>query len=158
MSNIVNVNTHQTLSAPLTSKGTISKTNSKALVVLDNASRTALVSAAINGKGAVRKVALANLSGVQSVESFTSRDAIDGSEWGDFLVALTARYGVNQFNRATMRGKSGCDQFMALVVKALELKVELSDTVKAQDAAIKRLGQAQDDAAHVTRLFTARTE
>jgi len=138
--------------------GKVAKSTMKAASILAEASKTAIVSAAINGKGAVRKLAMYNLTNVQTVETFTSQPAIDGGAWSDFLTALTARYGVAQFNSVTMRGKSGAGAYMAAVVKALELKVTLAETEKAQETAIKKLGAAKDDAAHVTRLFTARLE
>lgn len=138
--------------------GKVAKSMSKAASVLSEASKAAIVSAAIVGKGAVKKLALMNLTNVQTVETFTGQEAIDGGAWSDFLTALTARYGVAQFNSVTMRGKSGAGAYMAAVVKALELKVTLAETEKAQETAIKKLGAAKDDAAHVTRLFTARIE
>jgi hypothetical protein len=110
------------------------------------------------GKGAVKKLALMNLTNVQTVETFTNAPAIDGGAWSDLLTALTARYGVAQYNSVTMRGKSGAVSYMALVVKALELKRELAETEKTQDAADAKLSEAKDTAAHVTRLFTARLE
>ncbi|NVN99241.1 MAG: hypothetical protein HXX17_07955 [Geobacteraceae bacterium] len=149
---------NETIIAPLTAKGEESTGNMKAAVVLREASTMALISAAVNGKGAVRKVAIANLSGLQSVDKFTSCDALDGAEWGDFLAALVGEFGVADFNRATMRGKHGAGSYMATVRSALVVKFNRAETVKAQETAQKKLSRAQDVAAHVTRLQTARLE
>jgi hypothetical protein len=151
-------NPNTIVALPSLRTGKVSKGDEKAAVVLQDASKLALISAAINGKGAVRKVALQNLTGVQSVEAFTSLDALDGSQWGDFLAALVARHGVGDFNRQTMRGKSGAGAYMDLVCTSLDVAYRKCETVAAQDRVQRKIAQAETDRAHVERLFTARIE
>lgn len=146
------------IAMPSLKTGKVSKGDEKAAQILNDASMLGLVSAAVNGKGAVKKVALQNLAGIQSVESFTGRDALDGSEWGDFLAALVSRHGVGEFNRQTMRGKSGATAYMDLVCRALDVAYDKAETIAAQDRIQRKIAQAETDRAHVTRLFTARIE
>ena len=146
------------IALPSVKTGKVAKGDEKAAQILNDASMLALVSAAMNGKGAIRKVARQNLAGVQSVESFTGREALDGGEWGDFLAALVGRHGVTDFNRQTMRGKSGATAYMDLVCRSLGVAFDKAETVAAQDRIAKKIAQAETDKAHVMRLFTARIE
>jgi hypothetical protein len=110
------------LLVPTGKNGKVSKQNEKAASVMADASATAILSAAIIGKGAVKKLAIAQLQGLHTVEYFTNRAEIDGGEWADFLQALVARHGVATFNPATMKGKKGVVAYLNTTRTALEVK------------------------------------
>jgi ribosomal protein L24 len=138
------------LTIPTGKNGKVSKQNEKAASVMCEASATAIISAAINGKGAVKKLAIAQLQGLHSVESFTNRDEIDGGEWADFLQALVARHGIATFNPSTMKGKRGVVAYLNTTRTAIEVKGASDDWTKALSA---RMEAVEEDLFHAERLL-----
>lgn len=138
------------LLVPVGKSGKVSKQNEKAASVMAEASATAILSAAIVGKGAVKKLAIAQLQGLHTVEYFTNRDEIDGGEWADFLQALVARHGIATFNPSTMKGKRGVVAYLNTTRTAIEVKGASDDWSKALQA---RFAQVEEDLAHAERLM-----
>lgn len=138
------------LLVPVGKGGKVSKQNEKAASVMAEASATAILSAAIVGKGAVKKLAIAQLQGLHTVEFFTNRDEIDGGEWSDFLQALVARHGIATFNPSTMKGKRGVVAYLSTTRTAIEVKGASDDWSKALAA---RLASVEEDLHHAERLM-----
>ena len=137
------------LLVPVGKGGKVSKQNEKAASVMCEASATAILSAAIIGKGAVKKLAIAQLQGLHTVESFTNRDELDGGEWSDFLQALVARHGIATFNPSTMKGKRGVVSYLSTTRTAIEVKGASDDWTKALTA---RMVAIEEDLFHAERL------
>lgn len=138
------------LLVPVGKGGKVSKQNEKAASVMAEASATAILSAALIGKGAVKKLAIAQLQGLHTVESFTNRDEIDGGEWADFLQALVARHGIATFNPSTMKGKRGVVAYLSTTRTAIEVKGASDDWSKALQA---RMVAIEEDLHHAERLM-----
>lgn len=138
------------LMVPVGKGGKVSKQNEKAASVMQDASATAIISAAIIGKGAVKKLAIAQLQGLHTVEYFTNREEIDGGEWADFLQALVARHGIATFNPSTMKGKRGVVAYLNTTRTAIEVKGASDDWTKALSA---RMEAVESDLFHAERLL-----
>lgn len=138
------------LMVPVGKGGKVSKQNEKAASVMQNASATAILSAAIIGKGAVKKLAIAQLQGLHTVEYFTNRGEIDGGEWADFLQALVSRHGIATFNPSTMKGKRGVVAYLNTTRTAIEVKGASDDWTKAL---MSRMAAIEDDLAQAERLL-----
>lgn len=145
----------QTLSLPVDKNGELTTATQKAGELLTQVTREGFVAMAVHGKGQLKKIAIANLEGVKSLDMYFAQPSIDGGEWSNVLALLVSEFGAGCYNRATMKGKSGADQFMALVVRDAAVKFDKAETIKGQTAAIKRIERAETCRAHVTRLATA---
>lgn len=137
------------LLVPVGKGGKVSKQNEKACAVMRDASATAIISAAILGKGAVKKLALTQLQGLHTVEYFSNREEIDGGEWADYLQALVARHGIATFNPGTMKGKRGVVSYLSTTRTAIEVKGAADDWSKALSA---RMVSVEEDLFHAERL------
>lgn len=137
------------LLVPVGKGGKVSKQNEKACAVMRDASATAIISAAILGKGAVKKLALTQLQGLHTVEYFSNRKEIDGGEWADYLQALVARHGIATFNPSTMKGKRGVVAYLNTTRTAIEVKGAADDWSKALAA---RMESVESDLFHAERL------
>lgn len=151
LSNLVNAN----LLVPVGKNGKVSRSIERVASVMAEASAAAVISAAVYGKGAAKKLAVMQLTGLHTVEHFTGRSAIDGGEWSDFLMALVARHGEKTYNPTTMKGKSGVVSYMRTTVSALELKGACDGWTEALS---KKMAAAEEDAAHADRLMFAAVE
>lgn len=143
------------LALPVNKSGEYSVATEKAAELLTQVTREGFVAMAVHGKGSLKKIAQANLQGVKSLGDYFAQESIDGGEWSNVLALLVSEFGANCYNRATMKGKSGADQYMALIVRDAAVKFDKAETVKAQQAAIKRIEKAEEYRAQVTRLATA---
>ena len=154
MSNLTNL-VKSSLVVPVGKSGAVSRSMSKLAEAMVDASALSIISTAVYGKGASKKLAIAQLEGLHTVDKFTARDEIDGGEWADFLMALIARHGEKTFNPATMKGKAGAAAYMRVTLQAIELKGTCDGwTDKLQET----MKHAEIDAFHVERLVQVALE
>jgi hypothetical protein len=78
---------------------------------------------------------------------------LDGSQWGDLLGLLVARFGVADYNRATMVGKAGTVAYMRAVRTAGVVRFDRAETVKSQQAALTHLDSVDAVTGDVQRLL-----
>lgn len=135
--------------------GKVNTSAEKAFELLNNASVNGVLSAAVNGKGIVKKTAIASLSGLDSVDKFIASESIDGGKWADFLALLVGEFGPACYNRATQKGKTGADQYMALVCKNLSIKFDQAEFTDTQERVEKQIARAETVRANVSRLAMA---
>jgi hypothetical protein len=152
MNNSLSTLVRSSLVVPVGKSGAVSRNMSKAAEAMIDASALSIVSTAIYGKGTAKKLAVAQLTGLHTVEYFTNRDSIDGGEWADFLMALIARHGEKTFNPASMKGKAGASAYMRTTIQAIELAGACDGW---NDKLQERMAQAEQDAANVDRLHEA---
>lgn len=156
MQNAIALNAPATLALPTGKNGKVSASVEKAGELLAAMDDKGFLSAVINGKGDVGKVARYNVAkSVDSVDSLIYSDSIDGGQWPTLLGLLVGEFGAACFNRATMKGKTGAREYMALVVKDREVKADKAETLKGSEAAEKKLARAHEVSANVERLATA---
>lgn len=156
MQTSIALNTPATLALPTGKNGKVSAAVEKAGELLAAMDDKGFLSAVINGKGNVGKVARYNVAkAVDSVDSLVFSNAIDGGAWPTLLGLLVGEFGEACYNRATMKGKTGARDYMALVVKDREVKADKAETLKGSEAAAKKLARAQEVSANVERLATA---
>lgn len=156
MQNAIALNTPATLALPTGKNGKVSASIEKAGELLATLDDKGFLSAVITGKGDIGKVARYNVAkSVDSVDSLIFSESIDGGQWPTLLALLVGEFKATNFNRATMRGKTGARDFMALVVADARVKFGQAETVARQQSAQKRLERAEIVHANVERLATA---
>lgn len=152
MSNIT-ITTGQFLPMASLKTGKITASAEKVALTLNSMSAAALLGAAVEGKGAIGTQAREALRGqAVTLGQLLAADQLDGGQWGDLFGLLRAEFGVADYNRATMRGRSGCVAYVAAVRRSMVTRFDRAETVKSQDNAHAALQRFDAVEANVMRL------
>lgn len=134
--------------------GKVTATAEKNTHVLNRLTDSAILGAALTGRGAVAKLARSHVAkNATTLAGLLAADSLDGSQWGDLLGLLVAEFGVGQFSRATMRGKNGTELYLASVRAATAARFDRAETVKQQNAALTLIDRIDTATVQVRRLI-----
>lgn len=132
--------------------GKVTRQAEKVAAALNSLSARGIVGAAMTGRGSIGAQARKALaSEAVTLDYLLSLAGLDGSQWGDFRGLLQAEFGVACMS-AHMRGRRGCNEYMAAVVMARTLAFTVAETEKATKAAQASLSRALDVQVIVSNL------
>ena len=140
----------------LNKAGKVTPTAEKQSALLNALDQKGIQALAINGKGRLQKKAAQSL-GVDSLESLlASQTRLDGGQVATLRAMLIGAYGEALFNRQTHKGLGGLVEYLALVIRKLELDQAVAETATAQGRILKKLATVRAETANVERLITLR--
>ena len=142
--------------AVLNKNGKVTASAEKRAVLLNALDSKGIQALAVNGKGAMQKQAAQSL-GVDSLPSLLgSENPLSGGQIAALRAFLISAYGESLFNRETHKGLSGLVEYLALVIKKLELDSAVAETATAQSRILKKLATVRAECAQVERLIQLR--
>ena len=143
--------------APALNKaGKVTTTAQKRAVLLNALDSKGIQAMAINGRGAMAKVAAASLQ-VDSLDSLLgSQNPLSGGQIATLRAMIVGAYGEALFNRETHKGLGGLIEFLGLVAKKLEIDSATAETATAQQRVLKRLSTVRAETAAIQRLLELR--
>ena len=142
--------------ASLNKAGKVTQTAEKRAVLLNALDQKGVQALAVNGKGQMQKQA-AQALGVDSLATLlASENPLSGGQIASLRAFIVGTYGENLFNRETHKGLNGLTEYLALVIKKLELDSAVAETATAQSRVLKKLATVRAECANIERLVTLR--
>ena len=140
-------------------KGIITASAARTADIVNGMSETAIVGAAMSGKGAIGKTARAAIANVTTLASLLSRPAIDGGQWADVFGLLVQEFGQNPSGHVMgFKAKPRCAEYLKQVRVNLDARFINAETVKAQKMAIASLDHLTIVERDIARLLAAAAE
>ena len=145
-----------TFTASANKAGKVTATADKVAATLNQFSDSALLGAALTGRGTIAKMARVAVKGTATtLDTLLNMPALDGSQWGDMFALLRAEFGVACWARESMKGKKGAVAFMAAVVADRQARHLRAEGEKQTAATMKAWQHAENIAQQVQILFEA---
>lgn len=137
-------------------KGQVTTSAARAADIVNAMSNSAIVGAAMNGKGSIGKTARAALTNVVTLAHLCGQQSIDGGQWADMFGLLVQEFGTNPSGHVmTFKAKPRCAEYIKQVRVNLDARFINAETVKAQKMALAAMDHLTIVEGQVMRLLAA---
>ena len=140
----------------LNKAGKVTSTAEKRAVLLNALDSKGIQALAVNGRGQMQKQAAQALAVDSLATLLASETPLAGGQIAALRAFLVGTYGESLFNREAHKGLNGLAEYLALVIKKLELDSAVAETATAQSRVLKKLATVRAECANVERLVILR--
>ena len=142
--------------ASLNKAGKVTTTAEKRAILLNALDAKGIQALAVNGRGQMQKQAAQALAVDSLATLLASESPLTGGQIATLRTFLIGTYGEGLYNRESHKGLGGLIEYLALVIKKLEVDSAVAETATQQQRVLKKLATVRAECASVQKLIGLR--